>query len=191
MILLTFSCSWRHVKEDYLQHFSLPWLELLAWVLIMKLVLTYYQKLDVLFNDIDRFRELPAWRKDFKKEWKRAMKKLITMPLNERYQPDVNQFVCTCPHFVVSRFLLCKHLVQQFHPVKPQFFLQVTRNQTLPFWSHPSLKPLKSLAATEGVMEPEQLTATDGCSCHRRCILLPLIFYFERHMTVGYFTWWE
>ena len=24
--------------------------------------------------------------------------------------------------------------------------------------------------------------------CHGRCILLPLIFYFERHVTVGYFT---
>ena len=24
--------------------------------------------------------------------------------------------------------------------------------------------------------------------CHGRCILLPLIFYFKHHMTVGYFT---
>ena len=24
--------------------------------------------------------------------------------------------------------------------------------------------------------------------CHGRCILLSLIFYFERHVTVGYFT---
>ena len=73
----------------------------------------YYRKLDVLFNDIDHFCELPAWRKDFKKEWKKAMKKSITMLLNERYQPDVNQFVCTCSHFVVSQFLLCKHLICQ------------------------------------------------------------------------------
>ena len=85
------------------------------------------------------------------------MKTLITMPLNEKYRPDVKRFVCTCPHFVISRFLLCKHLVQQFHPVDPQFFLEVTRNRCTPFWSHPSLKPL---AATEDVTEAGALAAT-------------------------------
>ncbi|EDR07055.1 uncharacterized protein LACBIDRAFT_299388 [Laccaria bicolor S238N-H82] len=36
---------WRRVKEDYLHHFSLPRLDLLAWVLIKKLAPTYYRKL--------------------------------------------------------------------------------------------------------------------------------------------------
>jgi hypothetical protein len=93
------------VKEDYLLHFSLPQLDLLAWVLITKLALTYYQKLDMILTDIGRFRELPSWRKEFKRVWKNAMKTPITMPLNKRYQPDVKRFVCTCPHFVVSRFV--------------------------------------------------------------------------------------
>ena len=35
-----------------------------------------------------------------------------------------------------------KHLVQQFCPVDPRFFLEVTQNCTLPIWSHPLLKPL-------------------------------------------------
>jgi len=59
----------------------------------------------------------------------------------------------------MSRFLICKHLVQQFHPVNPQFFLEVTRNQSSPFWSHPSLKPL-SIAAER--IEEDNRTATDG-----------------------------
>ncbi len=59
----------------------------------------------------------------------------------------------------MSRFLICKHLVQQFHPVNPQFFLEVTRNQSSPFWSHPSLKPL-SIAAER--IEEDNHTATDG-----------------------------
>ena len=130
------------MKEDFLHHFNLPRLDLLAWVLVTKLAPTYYRKLDLMFNDIGRFRELPKWRKDFKSEWKKAARTPITMPLNERYRPDVKRFVCTCPRFVVSRFLICKHLVQQFHPVNPRFFLEVTRNRSLPFWSHPSLKPL-------------------------------------------------
>ena len=144
--------SWRRIKGDYLYHFSLPRVDLLTWVLITKLALTYYQKLAVMLNDIGRFRELPKWRKDFKFEWIKAMKTQITMPMNEKYRLDINRFVCTCPQFVVSRFLLCKHLVQQFCPVDPRFFLEVTRNCTLPFWSHPFLKPLATAA---NVTEPK------------------------------------
>ena len=80
------------------------------------------------------------------------------MPLNERYRPDAKNFVCTCPHFVVSRFLLCKHVVQLFHPVEPQFFLEVIRNRCLPFWSHPSLKPL---ASAEDITEEGEAAATE------------------------------
>lgn len=130
------------MKGDYLHHFSLPRLDLLAWVLITRLAPTYYRKLEVMLNDIGRFRELPKWRKDFKADWIKAMRTEITMPLNEKYRPDAQRFVCTCPQFVISRFLVCKHIVQQFQPVDPRFFLEVTRNRCLPFWSHPSLKPL-------------------------------------------------
>ena len=135
-------CSWRCMKGDYLHHFSVPHVDLPAWVLITKLALMYYWKLEVMLNGIGCFCELPKWRRDFKLEWKKAMRKLITMPLNERYWPDSNWFVCTCPEFVVSQFLICKHLVQLFHLVNPCFFLEVTQNQTLPFWSHPSLQPI-------------------------------------------------
>ncbi len=148
------------MKEDYLQHFSLPHLDLLAWVLVTKLAPTYYRKLDVVLNDIGRFCELPQWRKNFKSEWIKAMRTLITMPLNEKYKPDVNQFVCTCLRFIVSRFLLCKHLVQQFQPIDPRFFLKVTRNRCVPFWSHPSLKPLPGTA--ERALAHPVTTESDG-----------------------------
>jgi hypothetical protein len=36
------------VKEDFLHHFSLPHLDLLAWVLVTKLAPTYYRKLEVM-----------------------------------------------------------------------------------------------------------------------------------------------
>ncbi|KAH9032964.1 hypothetical protein EDB85DRAFT_1864712, partial [Lactarius pseudohatsudake] len=112
-----------------------------------------------IFNDIGRYRELPSWRKGFKAEWKKALRTPITVPMNEKYRPDVKRFVCTCPQFVVSRFLICKHLVQQFHPVDPRFFLEVKRNRTLPFWSHPSLKPLSTVAE---IIEGDRSTIADG-----------------------------
>ena len=157
--MLTSLSSWRHVKEDYLCHFSLPRVDLLVWIMITKLAPRYYQKIDVILNNTGRFRELPSWRRDFKAAWKKAIKTPITMPLNERYRPDAKQFVCTCPQFVVSRFLICKHLVQLFQPVNPIFFLEVTRNRTIPFWSHPTLKPLSSI---EGDNEADDQVITSG-----------------------------
>ena len=44
---------------------------------------------------------------------------------------------------MISRFFVCKHLVQLFCPLNPLFFLEVTRNRTPPFWSHSALKPLE------------------------------------------------
>src|SRR6202011_5561231 len=91
-------------------------------------------------SNTGRFRELPCWQKQFKCEWKKLAATPITMPLNERYRPDPYKWVCTCPAFVRSRFLICKHLIQA---VPPTFFLQVKQNRTLPFWQHPTLVPLE------------------------------------------------
>ncbi|KAN0133621.1 hypothetical protein V8E53_008568 [Lactarius tabidus] len=110
---------WRRVKGDYVYHFSLPRLDLLA------LLPRTAEMEERLQSGVEKSNE-----------------KAITVPLNERYRLDVKRFVCTCLQFIVSRFLICKHLVQLFHPVNPRFFLEVTRNRTLPFWSHPSLKPI-------------------------------------------------
>lgn len=90
-----------------------------------------------------RFRELPCWRKQFKREWKKLAATPITMPLNDKYRPDTHKWVCTCPSFVRSRFLVCKHLIQAVRPVPPIFFLQVKRNWTSPFWQHLTLVPLE------------------------------------------------
>ena len=148
------------MKEDYLHHFSLPRVDLLVWVMVTKLAPRYYRKLDVMLNDTSRFRELPKWREEFKAAWKKAEKTQITMPINEKYRPDVKRFVCTCPQFVISHFLICKHLVQLFHPVNPVFFLEVTRNRTAPFWSHSTLKPLADAEDDIASKELEDRTAT-------------------------------
>jgi hypothetical protein len=109
---------------------------------VKKLALTYYRKLDHLLDTKGRFRELPSWRKAFKREWKRCAATPITAPLNPKYRPDPLRWVCTCPSFSTSRFLICKHLVQSVHQVPARFFLEVTRNQNIPFWDHKALIPL-------------------------------------------------
>jgi hypothetical protein len=62
--------------------------------------------------------------------------------VDTKYKPNPWQWVCSCLHFVKSRFLICKHLVQLVQPVPAHFFLQVQRNCTTPFWSHETLIPI-------------------------------------------------
>jgi hypothetical protein len=75
----------------------------------------------------------------------------VSDAVDDKYQPDPYQWVCTCLKFVVSCFLVCKHLVQSVHPVKPVFFLKVSHNRTTPFWSHRLLVPLTSDSVSSGL----------------------------------------
>ncbi|EAU90664.2 hypothetical protein CC1G_03933 [Coprinopsis cinerea okayama7 len=135
---------WRRIKRDFLNKFHMPRCDLLAWILVTKLAPTYYRKLARVFTDTGRYRELASWRKDFKKRWRALETRPITQPMNDAYRPDVALWVCTCPSFATSRFLLCKHLIQRVHPVPALFFAEVKRARTTPFWSHSTLIPLAS-----------------------------------------------
>ncbi|KAJ3535176.1 hypothetical protein NMY22_g6606 [Coprinellus aureogranulatus] len=133
---------WRRIKHDFLHKFHMPRCDLLVWILVTKLVPTYYRKLGRLLVDTGRYREPASWRKDFKRRWRKLEKQPITLPLNEAYRPNTRTWTCTCPSFFVNRFLICKHLVQQVHRVPPRFFLEAKRQRTTPFWKHPDLRPL-------------------------------------------------
>jgi hypothetical protein len=134
--------SWRRIKHDFLHHFHSPRLDLLVWVLVTKLAPTYYRKLDALFVDTGRNREPSSWRKAFKREWRKLESRTVAEPVNDAYSPNVEQWVCTCPAFVVSRFLICKHLVHLAQRVPATFFIEAQRRRTCPFWQHRDLQPL-------------------------------------------------
>lgn len=120
----------------------MPRCDLLVWILVTKLAPSYYTKLDRLLIQTGRYRELCSWRKEFKRDWRKLAKREITMPINDAYRPDAVKWCCTCPAFVTSRFLICKHLVQSVHQPPPVFFLEVKRYRTAPFWRHETLKPI-------------------------------------------------
>lgn len=107
----------------------------------------YYRKLDQLLTETGRYRELSSWHKEFKKVWRKLEKKAMTLPLNDAYKPNTEKWICTCPSFIVSRFLICKHIIQCMHRVPPIFFLEAERYRTVPFWRHKSLKPLEEADA--------------------------------------------
>lgn len=75
-----------------------------------------------------------SWRRDFKKDWKAARAMNLG---NTVHTTDVDGWVCSCPGFVQSRFLLCKHLVKAKEidtPVSASFFRDVKRRRRPPFW---------------------------------------------------------
>ncbi|KAJ7214419.1 hypothetical protein GGX14DRAFT_360171 [Mycena pura] len=157
---------WRRIKHDFLHHFHSPRIDLLVWILVTKLAPTYYRKLDNLFIDTGRYRELMSWRKTFKAEWRKAETRAVNEDKEDHvYRPDVTLWVCTCPAFLVNRFMICKHLVQKVHRVPTRFFQQAERNRTTPFWQHPDLIPLSADAvrsADEVARSTEAPTLHDG-----------------------------
>ena len=55
--------SWQRIRCNFLQHFHKPSLDLLAWILVKKLMPTYYRKLDQQVHNMGWFCELPSWQK--------------------------------------------------------------------------------------------------------------------------------
>ncbi|KAJ7086004.1 hypothetical protein B0H15DRAFT_950602 [Mycena belliarum] len=127
---------WRRIKHDFLHHFHMPRCDLLAWILIVKLAPSFYLKLDRLLTDTGRYRELPSWRKAFKREWRVLEKRPITLPVNDAYKTDAKKGLCT-----------------SVQPVPAVFFLEVKRQRTAPFWVHPLLQPL-----ADGVQDRDEDT---------------------------------
>jgi hypothetical protein len=117
----------RRIKRDFLHHFPMPRIDLLVWILVTKLAPHYYRKLDRALDNRGRYRELPSWRKAFKQDWKKVARTPTSelQVVDDKYKPDPWRWVCSCPHFVKSRFFVCKHLVQLVQPVPAHFFLQV------------------------------------------------------------------
>jgi hypothetical protein len=156
-----YTSSWQKIKREYLIHFSRPRLDLLCWILIRKLLPLYYRKGSTMFGPVARYRELPSWRKDFKREWRRCEKTAVTDPEDPTYAPDPIRWTCTCKAFSRSRFLICKHVVQSCHTVPGIFFLQVKRARTTPFWRHPELRPLDG-TITEASAETADSETSDS-----------------------------
>jgi hypothetical protein len=158
--------SWRRIKRDYLSHFGNPRLDLLVWVLVCKLQPLYVRLVHKIRFPTGRPRDARSWRKAFKAEWKACYARETSAQDRFpylRYEPDPSRWVCACPAFFRSRFLICKHLVKSCHPVPSRFFLEVQRNRTTPFWKHPALTPLEqSLTDAAATMPSNEAPNVDG-----------------------------
>lgn len=117
---------WKVLKRDYLPKFFKPRLDLVIYVILSRLIPHHQQQ----YNKYICKREKVSWRKDFKKDWNKLEKRDI----KGDYITDTEKWICNCPSFLLNRFFLCKHLVQQSQfRITPKFFYQIQRQGKYPF----------------------------------------------------------
>jgi len=126
---------WRLVKRDYLYKFNRPHVDLLVWILVDRLIPRCVSKI----QQLRASRLLASWRLAFKRAWKECSNKTWS---GISYAINPTKWTCSCPDYLQSRFLICKHLVQSVCPVDPNFFNEVRRSRVPPFWIHNDLIPL-------------------------------------------------
>jgi hypothetical protein len=110
---------WRILKRDHLYKFARPRLDLLCFVITVKVVPQQLDRYYLLCNG----REQPSWRKDFKTQWRSLVSR--TIQNREKYITDQQKWICSCPYFLTNRFLLCKHLVVPMGRMENIFFKKV------------------------------------------------------------------
>ena len=131
---------WRKVKHDYLHRFNRPRIDIVTWVLLSSVIPDALTRMQVLLER-DHRKGRASWRKHFKQEWKKLSSRAEDMVANDRYHTDPAKWTCSCPYFLTSRFLICKHIIACYESIveRIDFFNNVTRSRTSPFWLHPQL----------------------------------------------------
>ena len=110
---------WRILKCDHLYKFACPRLDLLCFIITVKVIPQQLDHYYLLYNEC----ELPSWHKDFKIQWRSLVSK--TVQNKEKYITDQQKWICSCPYFLTNYFLLCKHLVTPMGKMKNIFFKKV------------------------------------------------------------------
>ena len=131
---------WRKLKHDYLHRFNRPRVDLVVWVLASR----------VIPQTIDRMRALiignhrkgnAAWRKAFKRQWDSLQNCEVEPQDLQTYHTSPSKWTCACSKFLLSRFLICEHIVSCFEKIsdRPKFFSNVRRQRQTPFWTDEQL----------------------------------------------------
>ncbi|KAI5452823.1 hypothetical protein NCC49_006363 [Naganishia albida] len=124
---------WRLIKRDYLGN-KRPTLPSLVYTLCHTILPRSVGYIGVFGTGADG-KHKSSWRKTFKAEYGIAEKAKLTTP-SQQYFTDQELGVCGCPSFLLSRFLLCKHLYRGRRRT-PHWYHTVRRFRQAPFWREP------------------------------------------------------
>ena len=145
---------WRRIKHDYLHRFNRPRIDQVAWVLVTRVIPDGIARMRSISSGGNRTARA-SWRKPFKREWKALQLKEVQPESRQRYHTDPVRFVCACDAFQDHRFLMCKHLVSCFSPLRNPvtFFQDVKRRTTCPFWQDEQLVLLPEFESRQELAE--------------------------------------
>ena len=92
-------------------------------------------------QDSNHRKAVASWRKKFKQQWKRYSSLGIDEESLQRYHTNAAMWTCGCESFLLSRFLICKHIICCYKELEEpyDFFLTVRRQRSSPFWVQPQL----------------------------------------------------
>jgi hypothetical protein len=159
---------WRRIKHDYLHRFNRPRIDIVTWVLLSRVIPDAIRRMHALLQH-DHRRATASWRKYFKGEWEKLSSRAENL-MGNNYHTDPVKWACSCPYFLRSRFLICKHIVACYQPIveRIDFFLGITRSRTSPFWVHrqlvlrPEFRPTENQAAANIVFPDSRASENLG-----------------------------
>ncbi|KAK9377575.1 uncharacterized protein V1513DRAFT_7, partial [Lipomyces chichibuensis] len=109
---------WRILKKDYASRFVKPRLDVLSYIIFTGLVRSRIH----LHLQVEAGREKPSVYKDFVRVWRmcaEAVDHHTILKRDELYHADKDQWLCSCPSFILNSRYLCKHLVSFYSSPHP------------------------------------------------------------------------
>jgi hypothetical protein len=152
---------WKQLKHNHLHHMLRPHLDLLVWILIVKVTPEYIARAEVLEDTyrLGRSKPLSTYQKYFKSSWKKLAEASVSQT---DYDTDVTTWTCNCGQQKYHSQHLCKHLVQAIPPPPMHFWHQIVCHHILPLYRHPALMSADANGIEVGHLDPDEGSITDG-----------------------------
>ena len=131
---------WRRIKCDFLHRFNRPRIDLVIWVLTTRSIPQGIDRM-MAIQAGNRRKAVASWRKAFKNEWKQCQNQETSSTKILEHHTNAAAWVCGCKQFLLSRFLLSKHIISCYEKVRDPttFFARIHPQRISPFWTDSQL----------------------------------------------------
>ncbi|KAI0994469.1 hypothetical protein K3495_g13714 [Podosphaera aphanis] len=126
-------------NDDYLHRYNRPRVDLVVSILTSLVIPQAVDKINSIRSK-NHGKAVAAWRKTFKKNWEDLLDLVVNQDLL-KYRTNPIKWTCACPGFLLSRFLVCKHIKFCYEKItdRPKLFSEIQRQRESPFWIHEQL----------------------------------------------------
>lgn len=100
---------WRVLKKCHLYKFNRARLDLLTYIIIDRHCRALFYKFN---RDVLKRNQASRWEQNFCNAWNGCVN-AAQQPMNS-YYISVFDWICGCPAFLKSKFMICKHLVSRY-----------------------------------------------------------------------------